>query len=91
MDATWAGDGEENSWFAGEIAVAGGGVTGGLLVVEGDKADTLGNSAGCDGGDGDSDDAEHVGDAETGEGFGNEGVAVDLGGVVRHWRRLVKY
>lgn len=39
MDAPRARDGEEDSRFSGEVAVRGGGVSGGLLVVEGDEAD----------------------------------------------------
>lgn len=85
VDATWAGDSEKDSGFSSEVTVGGGGVTGGLLVVKGDETDTLGNSAGCDGGNGDPDDAEHVGYAGMGEGFCDENVAIDLGGVFRHW------
>lgn len=79
MDAAGAGDGEEEAGPAGEVTVGGGGVTGRLLVVEGDEADAGGDGAGGDGGDGDSDDAEHVGAAGAGEGKGDEGVPIVLG------------
>lgn len=46
MDAPRARDGEEDSRFAREVAVRGGGVPGGLLVVEGDEADAESHGAG---------------------------------------------
>lgn len=45
VDASGAGDGEEDAGAAGEEAVCGGGVTGGLLVVKRDESDALGNGA----------------------------------------------
>lgn len=45
VDAAGAGDGEEDAGLSGEEAVGGGGVTGGLLVVEGDEADAESDGA----------------------------------------------
>lgn len=66
MNAARPGNGEEDAGFSGEVTVSRGGVTGGLLVVEGDEADTFSNCASCDGCNGDSDDAEDVGYAGVG-------------------------
>lgn len=79
MDASGAGDCEEEAGAASEVSVGGGGVPGRLLVVEGDEADAECNGAGGEGGDGDADHAEHVGAARAGEGKGDEGVPVELG------------
>jgi hypothetical protein len=38
VDASWAGDGEEDAWGAREEAVGDGGVPRGLLVAEGEEA-----------------------------------------------------
>lgn len=45
VDAAGAGDGEEQAGGAGEEAVGGGGVARGLLVAEGEEADTGGRGA----------------------------------------------
>lgn len=66
MDAARARDGEEDPGLSGEVAVRGGGVPGGLLVVEGDEADAERHGSRGQGRDGDPDDAEHVRDAEVG-------------------------
>jgi hypothetical protein len=55
VDATGPGDGEEEARGAGEEAVGGGGVAGGLLVPEGEEADPRGRGTGGEGGDGDAD------------------------------------
>lgn len=79
MDASGAGNGEEDAGAAGEVAVGRGGVAGGLLVVEGEEADAEGDGAVGEGGDWDANDAEHAVDAGEGEGAGDEDIAVDLG------------
>ena len=60
MNAAGARDGEEDAGTASEEAVGGGGVTGGLLVVEGDESDAESDGAVGEGGDGDADKAEHA-------------------------------
>lgn len=60
VDAAGAGDGEEDAGAAGEEAVGGGSVAGGLLVVEGDESDAESDGAVGEGGDGDADNAEHA-------------------------------
>lgn len=66
MDAAGTGNSEVDAGAGGKVAVSGGGVASGLLVVEGEEADSEGDGAGGEGGYGDSDDAEHVFDAESG-------------------------
>ncbi|GMP83652.1 hypothetical protein CsSME_00037483 [Camellia sinensis var. sinensis] len=57
-NAAGARDGEEDAGTASEEG--GGGVTGGLLVVEGDESDAKSDDAVGEGGDGDADKAEHA-------------------------------
>ncbi|THG16616.1 hypothetical protein TEA_025968 [Camellia sinensis var. sinensis] len=57
-------DGEEDAGTASEEAVGGGGVTGGLLVVEGDESDAESDGAVGEGGDGDADKAERARERE---------------------------
>ena len=71
MDAARTRDGEEHARAVREVAVGGGGVTGGLFVVERDETDSERYSAVGEGGYGNSDDAEHVVDAEVGKGLGS--------------------
>lgn len=82
MDAAGTGDSEEDSRLPSQITVGGSGVSGGLLVVEGDETDAECDGAGGDGGDWDADDTKHVSDAEAGEGFGDEEITIDGGGIL---------
>lgn len=82
VDAAGAGDGEEDAGAAGEVAVGGGGVPGGLLVVEGDEADSEGDGAVGEGSHRDSHHAEHVLHSESGQRLCRQYVPVDF---FPHW------
>jgi hypothetical protein len=76
VDASWAGDGEEDARGAREEAVGGGGVPRGLLVAEGEEADPGRGGAGREGGDGDAHHPEHVPRARCGQRAPRERAAV---------------
>lgn len=78
VNASGAGDGEENAGARCEVAVGGGGVARGLLIVEGDEADAKGNGAVGQRRHRNSHHAEHVAHAEADQRLRGENVAVDL-------------
>lgn len=78
VDAAGAGDGEENAGARCEVAVGGGGVARGLLIVEGDEADPEGDGAVGQRRHRNSHHAEHVAHAEANQRLGGENVAVNL-------------
>lgn len=82
MDTTRTGYGEKDTGAAGEKSVRGGSITGRLFIVKGNESNAESNSAVGQRGYGDAHNAEHAFDAEAGEGFGNEEVAIDKGLVI---------
>lgn len=66
------GDGGEYTWEADGVAIGGGGIASGLLVVEGEEVTIEGDGAVGEGGDQDADNTEHAVDTYEVEGVGDE-------------------
>jgi len=78
VDAAGAGDGEEHAGAAGEVAVGGGGVARGLLVVKSNESDTERDGAVGQRRHRNPHHAEHVLHTEADQRLGRENVAIYL-------------